>query len=143
MNILNLFYNFDQYGKKTNSNVMIKGALKDRASKIFKASLDFKKGSTGSVGNEEEIVTLLSDEVHSVAVPLLLCTEDDVVGNHASSAGRIDQDMLFYIMSRGISQKEGEKLIIESNILPTIQKIPDAKLRSEVWDLFERKLSYE
>lgn len=45
---------------------MIKG-LKIERLKYFKASLDFKKGSTGSVGNEEEIVTLLSDEVHSVA----------------------------------------------------------------------------
>lgn len=140
---LNLFYNCNQYGKHTNSDIIIKGALKDSASKVFKASLDFKKGSVGSVGNEEETVTLLSEGVHSIAVPLLLCTEDDVVGNHASSAGKIDQDILFYIMSRGISQQEAEKLIVESSIRPTLDRLPDTKIIDEVWDIYERKLAYE
>lgn len=140
---LNLFYNCDQLGKNTKSDVVVKGALKNTASKVFKAALDFKKGSTGSEGNEEEFVTLLDESVHSIAVPLLLCTEDDVVGNHASSAGKIDQDILFYIMSRGISKVEAEKLIVESNIRPVLDKLNDDKLKDEIWKIFERKLSYE
>ncbi|MDO5695176.1 MAG: SufD family Fe-S cluster assembly protein [Eubacteriales bacterium] len=137
---LNLFYNFDQIGKKTNSNVIVKGALKDRAHKMFKAALDFKKGSNGSEGNEEEFVTLMSENVNSVAVPLLLCHEDDVVGNHASSAGRISGDTLFYIMSRGISRREAEKMIVESNLMPTVDLIPDMVLRKEIWRRIEDKL---
>ena len=137
---LNLFYNIDQFGKKTESNVVVKGGLKDEAHKMFKASLDFKKGSTGSVGNEEEYVTLMSEKVHSVAVPLLLCHEDDVVGNHASSAGRINSDILFYIMSRGISRKEAEKMIVESTLRPTIDLLPDEELAETVWARIEEKL---
>lgn len=137
---LNLFYNIDQIGKKTESNVYVKGGLKDEAHKMFKASLDFKRGSTGSVGNEEEYVTLMSEKVHSVAVPLLLCHEDDVVGNHASSAGRINGDILFYIMSRGISRKEAEKMIVESTLRPTIDMLPEGDLREIVWDRIEKKL---
>lgn len=137
---INLFYNFDHYGEKTDANVMVHGALKHEAHKMFKASLDFKKGSCGSVGNEEEFVTLMDEGVHSVAVPLLLCQEDDVVGNHASSAGRIASDTLFYIMSRGISKKEAEKMIVESTLMPTIDRVPDPALRATIWSRMEAKL---
>lgn len=138
---INLFYNFDQIGKSTDSNVIVKGALKDNAHKMFKASLDFKKGSKGSIGNEEEYVTLLSENVHSVAVPLLLCNEEDVVGNHASSAGRIDNDILFYIMSRGIDKKEAEKMIIESNFMPIINLLPFEEIKDKVWEKIESKIN--
>lgn len=140
---INLFYNFDQIGKKTKASVVVNGALKNQSNKMFKASIDFKKGSSGSEGNEEEFVILLDEQAHSLAVPLLLCHEDDVVGNHASSAGRIDSDIMFYIMSRGISEKEAEKIIVQSKILPTIDRLPDKKLRDEVWSRLEAKLDYE
>ncbi|MCI6157234.1 MAG: SufD family Fe-S cluster assembly protein, partial [Peptoniphilaceae bacterium] len=68
----------------------------------------------------------------SVAVPLLLCHEDHVVGNHAASAGRLDEEMLFYLMSRGISRKEAEGLIVESRMIPTLDRIRNDGLRSEL-----------
>ncbi len=137
---LDLFYNIDHIGKKTNSNVIVKGALANNAKKVFKASLDFKEGSAGSSGNEEEYVTLMSDTAKSVAVPLLLCHEHDVVGNHASSAGKLDKDVLFYIMSRGISRKEAEKMIIESNLLPIVDLLPIEEYKSLIRDVIERKI---
>lgn len=137
---IDLFYNIDHIGKKTNSNVVVKGALANESKKTFKASLDFKKGCTGSSGNEEEYVTLMSDKAKSIAVPLLLCNEHDVVGNHASSAGKIDKDVLFYIMSRGIGLKEAEKMIIESNLMPIINMIPDEDYRKLTWELIESKI---
>lgn len=137
---IDLFYNIDHIGKESNSNVIVKGGLANNSKKTFKASLDFKKGCTGSVGNEEEYVTLMSDKAKSIAVPLLLCNEHDVVGNHASSAGKIDKDILFYIMSRGIGLKEAEKMIIESNFMPIINMLPDEDYRKLTWDLIERKI---
>lgn len=140
---LNLFYNFDQIGKKTDASVLIHGALKNESSKMFKATIDFKKGSSGSTGNEEEFVMLLDKDSHSIAVPLLLCHEEDVVGNHASSAGQIDSDILFYIMSRGVDEKEAEKIIVKSKILPIIEELPDEELRDIAWSRLENKLDYQ
>lgn len=139
-NRIDIFYNINQMGKETDSNILVNGALKDRAKKTFKGTIDFKRGSLGSTGSEEEFATLLDDEVRSIAVPVLLCQEDDVEGVHAASAGKIDQDTLFYIMSRGINEEEAKKVIVETKLAPTIHKLPDEKLRDEVWGQIEARM---
>lgn len=125
-------YLVNHRGKETISDMQVNGALKDLARKRFAGTLDFKTGSNGSVGNEEEFVTLIDEEVKSIALPLLLASEHDIMGNHAASAGRIDQDMLFYLMSRGLSEKEAKALAVEAKMTPTLDLIPDSQMREEV-----------
>ena len=125
-------YHINHIGDHTNSDMTINGALKDLARKRFVGTLDFKKGSNGSEGGEEEYVTLIDEEVKSVALPLLLAGEHDIVGNHAASAGRIDQDMLIYLMSRGLSEKEAKGIVVEAKMTPTIDLIPDEELKEEI-----------
>lgn len=125
-------YHIHHRGEFTNSDMQINGALKDTARKRFVGTLDFKKGSGGSVGNEEEFVTLIDEEVRSIALPLLLAAEHDIMGNHAASAGRIDQDMLIYLMSRGLNEKEAKALAVEAKMTPTVDLIPDQEMKDEV-----------
>ena len=74
----------------------------------------------------------MSDDARSVAVPILLCHEDAVEGNHATSAGRVDEELLFYLMSRGLSRQEAEGMIVESRMAETLDRIPDAALREKI-----------
>ena len=119
--------------------MIINGALVGESSKKLKATLDFKEGSSGSVGNEEEFTLLLSENVKGISVPALLSHEDDVEGNHAASAGKMDKELLFYIMSRGYSLKEAEKLVIESKFQGTIQHLPEV-LADEALNYIEELL---
>lgn len=136
---MDLLYESNHFGKKTESNMIINGALVGESTKKLKATLDFKEGSSGSVGNEEEFTLLLSENVKGISVPALLSHEDDVEGNHAASAGKMDKELLFYIMSRGYSLKEAEKLVIESKFQGTIQHLPDV-LADEVLNYIEELL---
>lgn len=129
---LDLFYNVLHVGQETISDIQANGALKDKSFKSFRGTLDFKKNCQGAKGNEEEFTILLSPKAKSVAVPLLLAHEDDVEGNHAASAGRIDEDKLFYIMSRGLSRKQAEALLVQARITPALDEIFDQDLRSQV-----------
>lgn len=131
---LNMNYDMIHRGKKTQSDILVNGALKDRSNKNFKSNLQFIEGARGALGSEEEYSILLDDTVHSVSVPLMLAHEDDVVGNHASSAGKLDGDQIFYLMSRGISYEEAEALIVESKFSGAIDALDDEKLKEEVWD---------
>ena len=90
-------------GTKTNIDIDVQGALKDSAKKNFKGTIDFKKGSKKAKGNENEYCMLLSDKAKSIALPMLLCTEEEVEGNHSTASGKVDEKQLFYIMTRGIS----------------------------------------
>lgn len=134
-------YVANQIGQATNYDLSIKGALADRAQKTCRATIDFKRGSSTSKGSEQEYVTLLSDDIRNVAVPILLCTEDDVEGLHAASAGKIDEDILFYIMSRGFSETEAKRLILESKFAETIDLIDNEEIRKRVYTTLSKKLS--
>lgn len=125
-------YKINHIGELTNSDMQINGALKDTARKRFSGTLNFLTGSHGSVGNEEEFVTLIDEDVRSIAVPLLLAREHDIMGNHAASAGRIDEDIIIYLMSRGLSLDEAKRLAVEAKMTPTLDLIPDEKIKEEV-----------
>ncbi len=112
-------------GKKSFSDIHTLGALSDRAKKSFRGTLDFLRGATASEGAEEDTCLLLDPTVKSISLPLLLCKEDNVVGNHAASAGQIDANKLFYLMSRGFSEVEAKHMIVESMIRPIIDRIGD------------------
>jgi FeS assembly protein SufD len=127
-----LNYTINFIGKKSEGNIESKGALKDTSSKVFRGTLNFTKGSSGSKGSEKEYVILLDKTVKADAIPALMCSEDDVVGEHAASAGQIDFNQLFYLMSRGLSEKEAKKLIIESSFRPIVDNIPIENIKESI-----------
>lgn len=139
--ILDYNYICNHIGKETNSSLLVKGALTDKARKLCKATIDFKRGSSESRGAEEEYVTLLSDTVKNIAVPILLCTEDDVEGLHAASAGKIDENILFYIMSRGFDQSSAKRLILESQYAEIIDLIEDEEVKKNIHETLSKKLA--
>ncbi len=130
-------------GRRTNSLIEVKGALKDNARKTFRGTIDFKTGAVKSQGEESEHVILLSDSVKTDSVPLLLCGEDDVSGAHAASVGKINGEKLFYLMSRGFNEKEAKKVIIEGEFSNIINNIPDENIREEVIQEIKRRLENE
>ena len=141
--VIDINYIVNHYGRETKSNIEVKGLLKDKSKKTFKGTIDFKKGSAKSVGKEEEYTVLLSDEIRNRSVPMLLCREDDVSGEHAASSGKIDEDKLFYLMTRGFSKAEAKKLIIEAAINPIIDLIPDEESRNLIYEGVRRRLKDE
>ena len=128
-------------GQKSVANMDVKGALRDKAVKNFKGTLDFKMGAKKSKGVEEEFCMLLSDKARSRSVPLLLCEEDDVSGEHAASSGSIDENKLFYLMTRGISYDEARFLIINAAFNPIVDKISHEDIQSEILAYIKNRLA--
>lgn len=130
--VFDLNYIGELRGEKTEIEIEVQGALTDKAKKHFKGTIDFKKGSKKAKGNENEFCMLLSNEARSIALPMLLCSEEDVEGNHSSSTGKVDEKALFYLMSRGISQKEAMQLIIKAKFNKVLEQIEDEELKNEI-----------
>ena len=127
-------------GEKTNVNIDVQGALKDNSKKHFKGTIDFKKGCKKAVGDEKEECMLLSDTAKSIALPMLLCSEEDVEGNHSSSAGKIGEKELFYIMSRGFNLKDAMKLMVRAKFNKILENIDDEDLKNEIIDEINKRL---
>lgn len=127
-------------GEKSLVNIDVQGVLNDFAKKNFKGTIDFKKGSKKSKGNENEYCMLLSEKAKSIALPMLLCTEEDVEGNHSTSSGKVDKQKLFYILSRGIEYKEAIKLMIKSRFNKILERIEKEEFKNEILLEIDRRL---
>ena len=127
-------------GKKTNIDIEVQGALKDNSKKHFKGTIDFKKGCKKATGNENEACMLLSDKAKSIALPMLLCSEEEVEGNHSSSAGKVGEKELFYIMSRGFELKEAMKLMVRAKFNKILNGIKNESIKNLILEKIEEKL---
>lgn len=136
-----LNYIAELYGKKSNIDIEVQGALKDNAKKNFKGTIDFKKGCKKATGNENENCMLLSDTAKSIALPMLLCSEEEVEGNHSSSAGKIGEKELFYIMNRGFERKEAMKLMVRAKFNKILENIKNEGLKCKIVDEIENRLN--
>lgn len=138
--IIDLNYITEVYGEKAKIEMNLKGAIKDKAKKHFKGTIDFKTGCKKAKGSENEYCTILSDTAKSIALPMLLCTEEDVEGEHSAAAGKIDPKQLFYIMSRGFDEKEAQKLIIKASFNEILENITKEELKQEILENINQKL---
>ena len=84
---------------------------------------------------------LISDNAKSLALPMLLCAEEDVEGNHSSAAGKIDNKELFYIESRGFDKVQAMKLIVRARFNAILNNIENEELRQEILEEIDYRLS--
>lgn len=112
-------------GQKTESAIDVSGVLRDRAFKLFRGTIDFQKGSGAAVGAEKEDVLLMDEGVVNQTIPLILCGEEDVQGSHGATIGRLDEELLFYMESRGLSRENAYEMAARARIEALCRKVPD------------------
>ena len=122
----------DHRGKKTASQINAAGALKDGAKKIFRGTIDFKTGSSDSVGSEQETVLMLGEDAVNKTVPLILCAEENVEGTHGATIGELDDDTLFYFGSRGIDRRTAENILARASIERLARIVGDRELKEKI-----------
>ena len=119
-------------GKKTVCDMKTHGTAKDEATKTYRGTIDLIKGCTGSQGNEIETTLLLSPKAVVKAAPIILCGEEDISAEHGSTIGKLSNDMLFYMNSRGIDEKTAEDLLTRAKITAAAASIPDESIQKEI-----------
>lgn len=137
---LDLNYVMRQGGRRTEAKLDVRGALAGKCEKIFRGTLDFLRGSVESVGREKEEVMLLSEGVRNRSIPLMLSGEGDVDGHHAVSIGKMDEEKLFYLMSRGLDLAEARRLVVEAALAPALERLPKQELAAEIKEFMQRRL---
>lgn len=131
-NFLDVNYIADQRGKNTNSVMHAKGVLMDSATKVFRGTIDFKNGSSGSAGDEQEDTLMLSPDVINRSMPVILCQEEDVDGRHGATIGQLGEDLLFYMQTRGIDEENAKRMMIRARLDSVARTIPDKELEQRV-----------
>jgi sufB/sufD family protein len=122
---LDINYVSRHHGIRTQSDIEVKGVLKDRAFKIFRGTIDIVQGAVNAGGRETEEVLLIDDDVINKSIPVILCGEEDVEGAHGATIGKLDEELLLYMKSRGIPEKEIYEIMAKARIEELCQRIDD------------------
>jgi Fe-S cluster assembly scaffold protein SufB len=96
--------------------------------------VDFITGCVEAKGVENEDVLLLDEDAVNKTVPLILCTEEAVEGEHGATIGKLSDEILFYLNTRGIEEKMAYKLISAGRMASIINLIPKESLRKEIYE---------
>lgn len=113
----------------TRNNVLAKGTVTDKATSVFRGLIRIEKEAQQTDSYLADHTLLLSDSALANSIPSLQIEANDVKASHGATVGQIDQEQLFYLMSRGLSHEEAEHLIVSGFFEPIINKIPDSKFR--------------
>ena len=130
--VMDINYYVNHVGKECDTNIYTSGVLRDKCYKVFRTTIDFQPGAVKSSGEENENVLLMNDGVTNKTVPTILCGEEDVAGEHGCTVGRLADDLIFYLESRGIPNEEIYEMMAKARLEATIRKIPDEKFSEEL-----------
>lgn len=137
---IDMNYIANHNGKKSTCSMKASGVLRDRAQKLFRGTIDLRRGAAESEGVEKEDVFLMDEGVVNRTVPVILCTEEDVFGSHGATIGRLDDDTVFYMGSRGLSKEEVYEMMARARLETVVAMIPDRSARKAAADWLDRQL---
>jgi Fe-S cluster assembly protein SufD len=121
------------------SRSFYKGAVKDAARTVYQGLIDVRHEAPGTDAYLTNNNLVLNDGARSDSIPSLHIMQDDVRCSHGSTTGRIDEEQLFYLMSRGFPRVEAEKLLVVGYFEELLDLTP-AALRDELLADIEARL---
>ncbi len=121
-------------GKRTSSDVFLKGAVEDNAQSVFTGLLRIEKDATRTSTFETNRNLVLSENAKAQSVPNLEILCDDVVCGHASSVGPLEGDHLYYLQSRGLPRERAERMLIRGFFQEVIDRLPIGSVEEPISD---------
>ena len=125
----------------TVSDIFTKGALTGKAKCIYRGLVRIEKNAFGSNGYQKEDTLLLSPDAAADSIPNLEIENSTVRCTHGASIGRIDREKMFYLKSRGLDEKEATSTYVKGFFEGLIQKMKIEKLRDNMHELIEKRMS--
>ena len=124
----------------TTSDLLYRTVLKDRAQTAWGGNIYVYPSANYTDAYQKNDNLLLSERAHADTLPGLEIEAHEVRCTHGATAGKIDADQVFYLMSRGLPYTEAEKLIVEGFFEPVMERIPLESVREELNTSITRKL---
>jgi Fe-S cluster assembly protein SufD len=124
----------------TKSDLLIKGVFLNQSSYKYEGLIKIDPKAQKSNAYQKNNNLLLNEKAHVDTSPKLEILADDVRCTHGATVGRIDEEELFYLMSRGISKKEAEKLVISGFLKSIVADLSDQKTRQKIETIIDKEI---
>jgi Fe-S cluster assembly protein SufD len=124
----------------TESDFAFKGALRDDASAVWRGMIRVEQDAQKTNAYQENRNLLLSPTAHADSIPGLEIMANDVRCTHGATLGRVDRDMLFYLMARGLSRAEAERLIVRGFFQDVLDRVEIEPVREALGAALEARI---
>ena len=120
-------------GPHTTSDLLFKGALRDRARSVYVGVVRVEPAARGSSSNQANRNLLLSEKARASSEPILEILNNDIVRcSHGATVGPVDPEHLFYLESRGIPKPVAERMLVQGFLGEVLDRLPVAQVRDAV-----------
>ena len=113
----------------TKSNLMYKGVLHDRSRSVYHGMITIEEGAGQSFSYQANHNLLLSNFARADSIPKMEIKTNDVRCKHGAAVGRLNEDEVYYLQTRGFSRKEAERLIVRGYLQPILERIVNPRVR--------------
>lgn len=124
-------------GLNTSAYTHARTVLFDESRSYFSGLIRIEKGANKTTSLLENRVLILGEKARSESLPSLEIEADDVKASHASTTGNLDENQLFYLLSRGIGKATATRMLIEGFFEPVLNRVGSekaaAEIRGEIW----------
>ncbi len=124
----------------TTSDLLYKGALVGRSNSVWRGMIYVAPGAQKTDGYQANRNLLLSDGARADSIPGLEILADDVRCSHGATVGRLEEEPLFYLMSRGLPRKDAERLLVDGFFAQVMERIPFERVRARLAGMIDGKL---
>jgi Fe-S cluster assembly protein SufD len=124
----------------TESDFAFKGALRERATAVWRGMIRVEEDAQKTNAYQENRNLLLSDQAHADSIPGLEIMANDVRCTHGATLGRVDREELFYLMARGLSRSEAERLIVRGFFQDVLDRIELEPVREALGAALEARI---
>jgi Fe-S cluster assembly protein SufD len=124
----------------TTSDFAFKGALRDKATSVWRGMIRVEQDAQKTNAYQENRNLLLSPDTHAVPIPGLEILANDVRCTHGATVGQVDREGLFYLMSRGLSRHDAERLIVRGFFQDILDRIDLRPVREALAAALEARI---
>jgi len=130
----------DHVAPSARSDLLYKGALDGDSHSVFRGIIRVAKGAHQTDAFQTNRNLLLSDRARADSLPNLEIEADDVKCSHGATVGQLDEEALFYLMTRGMSRAQAERLVVLGFLGEVLQRLPMGGVVEKVTRTIEEKL---
>ncbi|MFO7549632.1 MAG: Fe-S cluster assembly protein SufD [Acidimicrobiia bacterium] len=131
----------EHVGPNTTSDVFLKGAVEDEAQSVFTGLLRIEEDARRVSAFETNRNLVLSEGAKAHSVPNLEILCNDVICGHGSSVGPLEEDHLYYLMSRGLGRERAERVLIRGFFEEVIRRLPGTRLAAPIRSAVDRRFT--
>jgi Fe-S cluster assembly protein SufD len=131
--------NINHLAENTKSYQLIKSVLNDNSKGVYQGKIFVNSRAQKTDGYQLSRALLLNENTEFDAKPELEIYADDVKCSHGSTSGNLDEEAIFYLMSRGLNYQQSRKLLINGFLLDVVEKITDLEIKDLIKNIMEIK----